>query len=367
MRVVDHGRYIMGPEVGELEQRLASYCGVEHVVTCSSGTDALLLVLMAWEVGPGDAVFVPSFTFTSTAEVVALLGATPVFCDVKEDTFNLDPRSLKKELARIRAEGTLRPKAVIPVDLFGQPADYDAINEIAVDHGLHVLADAAQSFGARQNGQVVGSLAEATATSFFPAKPLGCYGDGGAVFTNDAELEGVMRSLRIHGKGLHKYDTVRVGLNARLDTMQAAVLLVKLDSFDEELSARQRVAALYSDLLGGLVITPEVDEGATSAWAQYTIRVRSGGGNHPGTSEAGDGSDRRDAIADALRAQGIPTAVYYPRPLHQQPAFADNDSVRLPISETLSSEVLSLPMGPYIGEGEIHRVSRALHQVADIV
>ena len=338
-RVLDHGRFIMGPEVHELEEALAQRAGVAHVVTCGNGTDALQLVLMAWGIGPGDAVFVPSFTFTATAEVVALLGATPVFCDVHEDTYNIDVASLEAAISAVLAGGALTPKAIIPVDLFGLPADYPAIQQVADRYGLRVLADAAQSFGATLDGRPVGSLAEATATSFFPAKPLGCYGDGGAVFTDDTELAGLLRSLRVHGKGTDKYDTVRIGINSRLDTIQAAVLLAKLTVLDAEAATRQSIASRYCEMLVS-VIGIEVPVNSISAWAQYTIRV-----NHL--------SMTRDNLAERLGAHAVPTAVYYPRPLHEQPAFRFRTGCparQLPVSSLLAQSVLSLPMHPYLSD-----------------
>ncbi len=335
-QVLAHGKFILGPEVQELEEALAQRAGVRHVITCANGTDALQLILMAWGVGPGDAVFVPSFTFTATAEVVALLGATPVFCDVREDTFNLDVESLEREVVKVLEDGRLIPRAVIPVDLFGLPADYGRIQAVADKYRLRVLADAAQSFGADSDGTAVGALAEATATSFFPAKPLGCYGDGGAVFTDDDDLAELLRSIRVHGKGTDKYDTVRLGMNSRLDTLQAAVLLAKLTVFDEEIAGRQEVAARYSDGLEGVsgIATPPRD---ASAWAQYTLRV-----THPSTS--------RDELGSRLAAAGIPTAVYYPRALHDQPAFSGSDwtAPDAATSTALASTVLSLPMHPYL-------------------
>jgi dTDP-4-amino-4,6-dideoxygalactose transaminase len=347
-RVLAHGKFILGPEVKELEEALAQRTGVRHVVTCANGTDALQLVLMAWGVGPGDAVFVPSFTFTATAEVVALLGATPVFCDVRADTFNLDVESLERELERILEEGGLIPRAVIPVDLFGLPADYARIQAVADRHGLRVLADAAQSFGAISDGTPVGALAEATATSFFPAKPLGCYGDGGAVFTDDDDLADLLRSIRVHGKGSDKYDTVRIGINSRLDTLQAAILLAKLTVFDDEIAGRQKVAARYSDGLEGVrgIHIPPRDH---SAWAQYTLRV-----THASTS--------RDDLSARLAAESIPTAVYYPRALHDQPVFSgpDRSTIDAATSTELASTVLSLPMHPYVDVDQIRIVVDAV-------
>ena len=347
--VLDHGKFISGPEVQELEETLAARAGVRHVVSCGNGTDALQLVLMAWGIGPGDAVFVPSFTFTATAEVVSLLGATPIFCDVREDTYNLDVASLESSTDAVLAEGRLCPRAVIPVDLFGLPADYPAIHTVAERHGLRVLADAAQSFGATLDGKPVGSLAEATATSFFPAKPLGCFGDGGAVFTDDDALAEVLRSLRVHGKGSDKYDTVRVGINSRLDTLQAAVLLAKLEVFDAEIEARHTAAERYIDGLTGLagVDTPLRQH---SAWAQFTIRV-----SHPTLA--------RDTLAARLRDRGIPTAIYYPRALHDQPAYSSDDlMVDCPRSRQLADSVLSLPMHPHLGFATVGRIVEGLRE-----
>jgi len=345
-RVLDHGRFIMGPEVAELEKRLAEMAGARHCVTCSSGTDSLLLVLMAWGIGPGDAVIVPATTFASTAEVVALAGATPVFCDVLPDTFNMDPASLEGAVATARDQG-LNLKAVIPVDLFGQPADYPAIRKIAGAHGLKVLADAAQSFGGTLNGKPVGSWGDATSVSFFPAKPLGCYGDGGAVLTDDADLAARMRSLRVHGQGTNKYDNVAIGLNARLDTLQAAILLAKLDIFQDEIAKRQDVAARYAEGLAGVAAAPVVVEGALSAWAQYTIRVTD-----------------RDAAQKKLNAAGVPTAVYYPVALSDQPAYAHYPRAGngTPVSAALARDVLSLPMHPYLDAATQDRILAALKE-----
>ena len=275
-RVLAHCQFIGGPEVGEFEQALAAFCGARHAVSCASGTDALVLVLMAKGIGPGDAVICPTFTFCATAEVVALVGATPVFADVEAATFNLDAASAARARSRPRARLGLKPKAVIPVDLFGLPADHDAIAAVAKAEGLFVLDDAAQAFGATYKGRQLGTLAPATATSFFPAKPLGCYGDGGAVLTDDADLVAVLKSLRVHGQGTDKYDNVRIGMTARLDTMQAAVLIEKLKIFPDEIAARDRVAARYAQALGDVVGVPRVPDGCTSVWAQYTIRLASG-------------------------------------------------------------------------------------------
>jgi dTDP-4-amino-4,6-dideoxygalactose transaminase len=344
-RVLGHCQFILGPEVRALEVKLAEFCGARHVVSCASGTDALVLVLMAQGIGPGDAVICPSFTFTATAEVVALVGATPVFADVEQASFNLDPASLKLACAAAREAG-LRPKAVIPVDLFGQPADYDRIMPVAEAEGLFVLDDAAQAFGATYKNRRVGALAPATATSFFPAKPLGCYGDGGAVITEDEELAQVIRSLRVHGEGGGKYDCVRVGLNGRLDTIQAAVLMEKLRIFPEEILARERVARRYSAGLADVATIPRLASGSSSVWAQYTIRLASG---------------RRDGLAAALKAQGIPTAIHYPVPLHRQQPY-QRFPIALggaPVSERLAEEVISLPMHAYLDETTQDRIIEA--------
>jgi dTDP-4-amino-4,6-dideoxygalactose transaminase len=333
-RVLSHCQFVLGPEVREAEAALAAFCGARHAITCSSGTDALLLVLMAKGIGPGDAVICPSFTFAATAEVVSLAGATPVFADVEDRYFNLDPAGMRPALAAARKAG-LRPKAVIPVDLFGQPADHDAIAAIAKAENLFVLDDAAQAVGAVYHGRRVGTLAPATATSFFPAKPLGCYGDGGAVFTDDDELAEVIRGLRVHGGGRDRYDCERIGINGRFDTIQAAVLIEKLKIFPEEIAARARIAQRYSDGLAGVTMVPQVAADATSVWAQYTIRLAPG---------------RRAAFAAELTAQGIPTAVHYPVPVHRQEAYRRFPVAEggLPVSERLAGEVISLPMHAYL-------------------
>ncbi|TVR96263.1 MAG: DegT/DnrJ/EryC1/StrS aminotransferase family protein [Rhodospirillales bacterium] len=344
-RVLGHGAYILGPEVAELEAALAGFTGAGFCLTCSSGTDALLLPLMAWGVGPGDAVLVPSFTFVATAEVVVLAGATPVFVDVLEHDFTIDPAGLEPGIAAAEAAG-LRPRVVVPVDLFGQPADYPAIRPIAEAHGLKVLGDAAQSFGATLDGGRVGTFADATATSFFPAKPLGCYGDGGAVFSNDSALIDVMRSIRVHGQGADKYDNVRIGINGRLDTLQAAVLLEKLAIFPDEIAARQRIADRYAAGLGDAMGVPSVRFGATSVWAQFTITT-----------------DRRDRVAASLQAAGVPTAIYYAKPLHRQDAYRHYPCAAgaLPVSDHLSARVLSLPMHPYLDTVVQDRIIAAVH------
>jgi dTDP-4-amino-4,6-dideoxygalactose transaminase len=348
LKVVNHGGYIMGPEVKELEAELSAFCGAKHVISCANGTDALALVLMAKGVKPGQAILCPSFTFAATAEVVAWLGAVPVFVDCLAETFNMDPASLEQGIATARGLG-LTPVGVMPVDLFGQPADYDAIEQICAREGLWVLCDAAQSFGAEYRGRKLGTIGMATSTSFFPAKPLGCYGDGGAVFTDDDELAAVMRSLRVHGQGSDKYDNVRIGMNGRLDTMQAAVLIEKLKIFPDEIDARQRIAERYSAALGDIATVPVVADGSTSVWAQYTLRMPNRG---------------RDALAATLKAKGVPTAIYYPKPLHQQTAYRKFPSAGngLPVSERLAAEVISLPMHPYLAEAVQDRVIGAVRE-----
>lgn len=345
-RVLTHCQFINGPEVTQLEADLAAYCGAKYVVACASGTDALLMVLMAQSVGPGDAVICPSFTFCATGEVVALTGATPVFVDVNETTFNIDVASLKKGIATARKLG-LKPKAIVPVDLFGQSADHDAIADLAKSEGLFVLDDAAQSFGATYKGKRLGTFGLATATSFFPAKPLGCFGDGGAIFTDDAALAERLRSIRVHGQGTEKYDNVRLGLTARLDTMQAAILIEKLKIFDDEIAARNKVASRYFDALHNIVTAPRVADGNTSVWAQYTIRLPRGG---------------REAFAEALKAQGVPTAIYYPKSMHQQTAYKHYPTAEggLPVSEKLSEDVISLPMHAYLDQAAQDRVIKAV-------
>ncbi len=343
--VLDHGRYIMGPEVAQLESALGAFSGVEHVVTCASGTDALVMALMVHGVGPGDAVFVPTFTFAATAECVALLGATPVFVDVDDVTFNLDVDKLAAAIDRV-PDG-LRPAGVIAVDLFGLPADYPAIHEAVARRDMWVIADAAQSYGASRDGVSVGQMASMTTTSFFPAKPLGCYGDGGAVLTTDAEHAEVLRSVRVHGSGSEKYDNVRLGINGRLDTLQAAILLPKLAVFGDEIEARQRVADRYAAGLGDVVTVPSTPTGARSTWAQYTLQVTG-----------------RDELVAALRQDGVPTAVYYPRPLHLQTAYRGHPvgAGGVEVSERLSGTVVSLPMHPYLSEADQDLVIAAVRR-----
>jgi dTDP-4-amino-4,6-dideoxygalactose transaminase len=344
-RVLDHGAYIMGPEVYELEKQLAAFCGVKHAITCANGTDALALGLMAKNVSVGDAVFVPSFTFAATAEVVAWVGASPIFIDSREDTYNIDAESLKQGIQTAKKAG-LRPVGIIPVDLFGQPADYDAIQAIADENGLWVMADGAQSFGATYKGRFVGNIGDLATTSFFPAKPLGCYGDGGAIFTNDDDLASIIKSLRVHGQGTDKYDNVRIGMNGRLDTIQAAILIEKLKIFPDELIARQKTADTYNEALKDILQIPYVMEGATSAWAQYTVRLP----KHV---------DRSQLIAN-LKEAGVPTMVYYVKPLHLQTAYRHCPTTHdgpLPVCEALANEVLSLPMDPYKSSKDCHNIS----------
>jgi dTDP-4-amino-4,6-dideoxygalactose transaminase len=346
-RVTAHCQFVMGPEVRALETELAKFSGARHAVSCASGTDALVLVLMAKGIGPGDAVICPAFTFCAT-EVVALLGATPVFADVDAATFNIDPKSLERAIGTAKRLG-LKVRMVIPVDLFGLPADYDAITAIGDAEGLFVLDDAAQGFGASYHGRPIGMLADATATSFFPAKPLGCYGDGGAIFTDDDDLAATLRSLRAHGEGTNRYDNVRIGITGRLDTIQAAILIEKLKIFPDEIAARNRAAERYANALGNLVAVPRVPDGLTSVWAQYTIRLPVG---------------TRERFAAALKADGIPTAVYYPKPLNRQEAYkhfpvADGG---VPVSDKLADEVISLPMHAYLDPPTQDRIIDAVRR-----
>ncbi len=346
-RVLAHGQFIMGPEVFALEADLARYCGAREVITCASGTDALALVILAKGVKAGEAVLCPSFTFAATAEFVVSVGATPVFVDIDAETFNVDPASVERGIATAKQRG-LKPVGLIPVDLFGQTADYDAIEPICARHGLWILSDSAQSFGASYRGRKVGTIGAATATSFYPAKPLGCYGDGGAVFTDDPTLANVMRSLRIHGQGEDKYDNVRIGMNGRLDTLQAAILIEKLKILSDEIERRNIVAERYNAGLRDVVETPRVLDGATSAWAQYTIKV----------------PRRRDELVAALKRRGIPTAIHYPKAVHMQTAYRDFPLAAngLPVSERLVEEVVSLPMHPYLDEPVQDRIIAAVKE-----
>jgi dTDP-4-amino-4,6-dideoxygalactose transaminase len=340
-KVIAEGRYILGPEVTEFEKKMADYMGVGHVVACANGTDALVIPLMAYGIGPGDAVFCPSFTFAATAEVVALVGAEPVFIDVDPDTYNIVPAQLETAIAEVKKEGRLKAKAIIPVDLFGLAADYAAIAEIAAREGLVVIEDAAQATGGTQGGVKCGAFGNVGSTSFYPAKPLGCYGDGGAIFTNDANLTEIMRSVAFHGKGASQYDNVRIGLNSRLDTIQAAILIEKLSILEEEMEMRQEVARRYCEGLGNLVKVPVVPEGNRSAWAQFAIETA-----------------HRDAVRQALKGSGIPTMVYYEKPLHQQKAYSryKRASGGLPVSETLPDRILCLPMHPYLKRDDQERI-----------
>jgi UDP-2-acetamido-2-deoxy-ribo-hexuluronate aminotransferase len=350
--VLAHGQYILGPEVTELEDRLAAYVGVRHAITCSSGTDALLMVLMAKEVGPGDAIFTTPFTFIATAEVAQLLGATPVFVDIDPKTYNISPEALQNVLvnfAKNPQTAGLNPRGLIAVDLFGQPADYERLNPLARDCGMFVLEDAAQSFGGTYHGRRAGALAEAAATSFFPAKPLGSYGDGGAVFTDDDDLAATLTSIRNHGQGTDRYDNVRLGLNGRLDTLQAAILLAKMEIFDAEVAARQEIAMRYHEGLKSVVSVPEVAPGCTSVWAQYSVE-----------------SQARDHIQARLKEAGVPTAIYYPKPLHLQEVFRDlgYGPGDFPVSEAAAARIFSLPMHPYLEKTDQDRIIEVIRQAA---
>lgn len=338
-RVLLDTNFISGRQVGELEEALAEYVGVKHCITCANGTDALQLALMTWEIGPGDAVFVPDFTFFSSGEVVPTVGAVPVFVDVERDTYNLDPNKLETAIQTTLSEGKLTPKVVVAVDLFGQPANHSAIREIADKYHMLVLEDGAQGFGGRIENQMACSFGDISTTSFFPAKPLGCYGDGGALFTNNDEWDALLRSYRVHGKGADKYDNVRIGMNSRLDTLQAAILRVKLGHFEEEVKAVNEVAAYYQENLAGLkeIELPVVREGYLSSWAQYTVKVS---------------NQKRDAVCAALREGGIPSMVYYAKPMHSQIAFMKMKQPKLDycVAEELCCSVLSLPIGPFATE-----------------
>lgn len=339
LNVVASSAYVLGPKVKEMEQAFAEYVGVKHCIGCASGTDALLLTLKAWDVKAGDAVFVPSFTFFASAEVVAIQGATPVFVDVDPETFNMDVRDLIYKIEHTVKAGQLKPKAIIAVDLFGLPADFKLISEVAKRYGLYLLEDAAQGFGGRIGDRKAGTFGDIAATSFFPAKPVGCYGDGGAVFTNNDEWAALMDSYHVHGKGSDRYDNVRIGLNSRLDSIQAAILLVKLKAFKEhELVDVNKVAERYTEKLKGVVKTPEVPQGFYSSWAQYTIQVAN--------------KEVRSKLQEALKAKDIPTAIYYPIPMHRQTAFSylDPKMNQCPVTDRLADTVLSLPIHPYLSE-----------------
>jgi dTDP-4-amino-4,6-dideoxygalactose transaminase len=347
--VLDHGQYVLGPEVAALEAALAAFCGAAHCVAVSSGTDALQIAMMAEGIGPGDAVFLPAFTYTATAEVPLVLRATPVFVDIDPATFQIDPGHLRARIQAVRAAGTLRPRAVIGVDLFGQPADWPALNAIAAAENLFTLDDCAQSFGAALRGRRLGSQAAATATSFFPSKPLGAYGDGGALFTEDAERAVLYRSLRSHGEGSTRYEVLRTGMNGRLDTLQAAILLAKLAVFEQELAWRARIAATYDRCLAGMagVTVPARVPQSQSAWAIYAILLHD--------------AATRDAVQAALRARGIPTAIYYPLPLHAQPAYRDHhDGTALPCADAVSTRILALPIHPDLTMAQAEAVCGAI-------
>lgn len=348
MRVVESGRFVLGEEVARFEAALAQFGEAEHAIGCASGTDALALLLMAWGVGAGDAVFLPSFTFAATGEVPARLGASPVFVDIDPRTLTLDPDALAEAIATVEREGRLAPKAIIAVDLFGQPADYPRLAAIARAKGLKLISDSAQGFGCRLHGRQPLSWADATTTSFFPAKPLGCYGDGGAVLTNDAALAGVVRSLAQHGQGEVRYSHVRIGLNSRLDALQAAILAEKLSIFAAEIEERNEVARLYGALLSPYLTTPTVIAGGLSTWAQYTV-------------ETGD----REGLAAALKAEGVPTAVYYATPIHQQPAYLDFPRGALPVTEAKAGRVLSLPMSAYVPRAVQERIAARVARFAE--
>jgi dTDP-4-amino-4,6-dideoxygalactose transaminase len=366
--ILDHGKYIMGPEIGILENRLADYVGVTHAIGCASGTDALLMALLANQIGPGDAVFTSPFTFIATAEVVSLLGAAPVFVDIDPQTFNIDPGKLQSAIQAIQNNDPsihplpttkfvpgspakiLKPRGIIAVDLFGLPADYNRIDTIAAEQGLFVIEDAAQSFGAELNGKMACAFGNIGCTSFFPAKPLGCYGDGGMCFTDDDRLAEIMESLRVHGKGHHKYDNIRIGVNGRLDTIQAGILLAKFDIFPDEILLRRQVAERYTALLSPLsnLQTPAIPEGYESVWAQYSIL-------------AADEQQRTD-LQNQLKVAGIPTAIYYPTPLHLQSAFSDLGYRKgdFPISEEISRRIFSLPMHPYLAEEDQQKIAEVI-------
>ena len=346
-RVLAHCQFILGPEVAELEQKLAEFCGANHCVTISSGTDALQIAMMAEGIGRGDAVFLPAFTYTATAEVPLVLGATPVFVDVDPRTFQIDPAHLEARIAQVRAAGKLQPRMLVAVDLFGQPADWPALSAIAAREGLFTLDDCAQSFGASQHGRRLGSQADATMASFFPSKSLGAYGDGGALFTQSAERAELYRSLRTHGEGTTRYEVLRTGMNGRMDTFQAAILLSKLTVFEQELALRERIATTYDRRLGNAVITPARVPDSTSAWAVYSILTRS--------------AEARTRLQGALKAAGVPSAIYYPKPLHHQPAYQPHhDGTPLPVSEDLAERIMALPIHPDLSDADLDRICAAV-------
>lgn len=360
--VLDHGKYVLGPEIPVLEERLAEYVGARHAVSCASGTDALLMALMAHNIGPGDAVFTTPFTFVATAEVISLLGAIPVFVDIDPRTFNIDPGKLEEAIVAVKSGDSgrhplaLRPRpqldlrGIIAVDLFGLPADYDILNDIARKHGLFLVEDAAQSFGAEYHGRKACSFGEIGCTSFFPAKPLGCYGDGGMCFTDDDRSAELLRSIRVHGQGNHRYENIRIGINGRLDTLQAAILLAKFELFQEEVELRQEAAGRYNELLKAAksLVTPAVPLGLKSVWAQYSLLAKD--------------EDHRSTLQARLKDAGIPTAIYYPKPLHLQTAFASLGYRKgdFPVSENCAGRIFSLPMHPYLKREEQERIAEIL-------
>ncbi|WP_102378239.1 DegT/DnrJ/EryC1/StrS family aminotransferase [Raoultibacter timonensis] len=348
--VLQSQKYVMGPEIAELEEKLAEYAGVRHAISCSSGTDALVIPLMGYDLKATDAVFVPSFTFFASAESITLAGGTPVFVDSDATTFNLSPADLDRAIDETLAEGKLTPRGIITVDLFGQPADYDEILAIADKHGLFVIEDAAQGFGGEYKGAKAGSFGNVASTSFFPAKPLGCYGDGGAIFTDDDDLAELIKSIRVHGQGSDKYDNVRIGVNGRLDSIQAAVLLSKLAIFDSEVEARNQVANAYSERLSDVLAVPAVTNGKLSVWAQYTLVAKD--------------ADERTAIIDACKAAGVPTAIYYPIPIHLSTAYKNLGYKLgdLPVCEDLANRVFSIPMHPYLQESDIEQIVAAVKE-----
>ncbi len=338
----------MGPEIHELEKKLTDYVGVRYTVTCASGTDALLLTLLAWGIGKGDAVFTTPFTFIATSEVISLLGATPIFVDIDPETYNIVPELLDIAIKKTIKEGKWNPKAVLAVDLFGLPADYDKIKQVATKYNIKVLEDAAQSFGGAYKGSRVGNFGDAAGTSFFPAKPLGCYGDGGAVFTNDSQLYEKLKSIRVHGQGMNNYDSIRIGVNSRLDTIQTAILLAKLSVFDEELELRNEVAKRYTNGLEGTVVTPRIPEGCLSAWAQYSVLAKD--------------SKEREQLTMNLKEKGIRTAIYYQKPLHLQQVYKEMGYKKgdFIVAEDISNRIFSLPMYPYLSDDKIKRIIDAI-------
>ncbi|HZZ31578.1 MAG TPA: DegT/DnrJ/EryC1/StrS aminotransferase family protein [Phenylobacterium sp.] len=362
LKVVRSGAYIMGPEIAEFERQLAAFGQAPYALSCGSGTEALVLPLMAWGIGPGDAVFCPSFTFAATAEAMPLVGASPVFVDIDPETYNLDPESLQAAIEAVKREGKLTPRAVIAVDLFGGPADYPAIGRVCAEHSLKLIADSAKGFGCTLSGHHPIHWADVATTSFFPAKPLGCYGDGGAVLSKDEKFHDLLVSLRVHGQAVKsdiegktfehdpKYLNVRIGMNSRMDTIQAAVLLEKLKIFGDEIAARNRVADRYAAGLSDLVKTPTVLEGGVSVWAQYTIELP----NLPGKG--------RDDLGPSLREQGVPTAVYYPIPIHKQGVYSVYPTAPggLPVTEAKAGQVISLPMHPYLSEDDQDQIIAAI-------